>query len=68
MHVETAQANGAEFLLVPRSASSARYAGLHEHLRDRHRLVTSQRYVCEIWELVDQAEARFAMRNGSEND
>lgn len=72
MHVETAQANGAEFLIVPRPAApgSNRHLGLSEHLQRGHRLVTRQRHVCEIWELMlpDQSEPRLATRNGSDDD
>jgi len=52
-HLETMQSNGAEFLIVPQSAFEwlDEHAGLLEHLRSSHLLVTHQQYVCDIYEL-----------------
>ncbi len=48
-----AAADGAEFLIVPQSAFEwlDEHAGLHEHLRTNHVLVTHQKHVCDVYEL-----------------
>jgi hypothetical protein len=52
-HLETMHRNGAEFLIVPQSAFEwlDEHAGLHEHLRTNHVLVTHQKHVCDVYEL-----------------
>lgn len=51
--VDDLAAEGVGFLLVPRTsfASLEMRPGLRDHLRQRHRFVTRQRHVCEIYEL-----------------
>jgi hypothetical protein len=51
-------ARGIEFLVVPKAAFEwlAAHPSLHEALRRSHRLVTHQRFVCEVYELVVSAE------------
>jgi hypothetical protein len=47
------EAGGVEFLVVPRAEREwlELYPGLLHYLRSRHRLVTSQRHVCDVYEL-----------------
>jgi hypothetical protein len=46
---------GAEYLVVPRAAFDwlDDHVDFAQHLRERHRFVTRQQYLCEIYELVD---------------
>jgi hypothetical protein len=52
-HLETMQSNGAEFLIVPRSAFEwlDEHVDLASHLTSHHLLVTHQEHVCDIYEL-----------------
>jgi hypothetical protein len=51
------RARGAEYLVVPRIAFDwlDDHADFARHLRERHRFVTRQQYLCEIYELVDDS-------------
>jgi hypothetical protein len=51
--VEALRAGGVEYLVIPRSAQewSERHPELVRHLEGRHRLVTRQANLCEIYEL-----------------
>jgi hypothetical protein len=57
--LERAQDAGAEFLVIPRSAFGwfEDRADFAEHVRKRHRLVTRQEHVCELYELSGPAHS-----------
>jgi hypothetical protein len=50
-------ASGVEYLVVSRTAFDwlDDHADFAQHLRERHRFVTRQQYLCEIYELVDDS-------------
>jgi hypothetical protein len=58
--VELLASEGTEFLVIPQSAFGwlEDRPGLYEHLRARHRFVTRQEQVCEIYELEAPAPAQ----------
>lgn len=52
-HISALEAGGIEFLVIP--GPEREWLDLHpqllDHLRSRHRLVTSQRHLCDVYEL-----------------
>jgi hypothetical protein len=59
-------ATGAEFLVIPRSASGwlESRPQLERHLREHHRLVMRQKHLCEIYELTRDNERLRSPRSG----
>ena len=56
--ISTLAANAVEFLVVPQGAFewSETHPTFGEALRSNHRLVTRQRYICEVYELMAAEE------------
>jgi hypothetical protein len=52
-HLRALEASGAEFLVIPRTAFDwlERHPEIADRLKSRHRFVTRQEHVCEIYEL-----------------